>query len=121
MSYTFYKLIHFASIFAIIMSLAAIASHRLQGGTKENFKNRKFFMAFHGAGLLMAFIAGFGLIAKAGYNFSSGWIWVKMLIWLTLGAYPAVFYKQKNESKLPYLGLFAILLIAIYVVSYKPF
>ena len=121
MSYTFYKIIHFAGIFSILLSLGAIASHRLQGGTKATFKNRKFFMGFHGAGLLMAFVAGFGLVAKAGFNFSSGWVWIKLLVWLILGMYPVIFYKQKDDSKLPYFGLLGILFIAIYVVELKPF
>lgn len=121
MSYTFYKLLHFCGIFMVLLSLGAIASHRLQGGTKENFKNRKFFMGFHGVGLLLSFIAGFGLIAKAGFLFSSGWIYVKLAVWLVLGMYPVIFYKQKQDSKLPYFGLLATLFIAILFVEYKFF
>lgn len=120
-SYTVYKLLHFSGLFVALLSLGAVASHRLQGGTKENFKNRKFFMLFHGIGLFVAFVAGFGLMARAGYSFASGWVWVKMLVWITVGVYPVVFYKQKSNSKLPYFGLLAALLVAIYFVEYKPF
>ena len=120
MSYTFYKLLHFSGIFLILTSLGAIASHKLQGGTKENFKNRKFFMMFHGIGLLVSFVAGFGLIAKAGISFGAGWIYVKMAIWLALGMYPVIFYKKGN-SKAPYFVMLALLFVAIYTVEYKPF
>lgn len=119
-SYTFYKVLHFSGIFIVLLGLGATASHILQGGTKETFKNRKFFMALHGAALTVAFIAGFGLIARAGYNFSAGWIWGKMLIWLILGAYPVVLYK-KGQTKLPFLLLLGVLFTAIYLVEYKPF
>ncbi len=121
MSYTFYKLLHFSGIFLVLVSLGAIASHRLQGGTKANFKNRPLFMALHGVGLLLAFVAGFGLIAKGGFSFGSGWIYVKMACWLILGAYPVIFYKQKQDSKIPFLGLLATLFIAILFVEYKFF
>ena len=105
----------------VLLSLGAIASHRLQGGTKANFKNRKFFMGFHGAGLLLSFIAGFGLMARAGFSFTSGWIYIKLLVWLILGAYPVIFYKQKANSKVPYFGLLLTLFIAILFVEYKFF
>ncbi len=120
MDYTFWKFIHLSSLFVMLLSLGAVASHQLQGGTKENFKNRKFFMAFHGAALLIAFVAGFGLIAKAGYNFSSVWIWGKIAIWLIAGMYPVIFYR-KGATKMPYLILMVLLIGAVYLVEYKPF
>ncbi len=120
MSYTFYKLLHLSSLFVILLSLGAIASHRLQGGTKENFKNRKFFSALHGIALLVTFVAGFGLIAKAGYTFQSGWVWGKLAAWLIVGMYPLFFYKKGN-TKLPYIILIALLFVTIYLVEYKPF
>ena len=88
MTYTFYKMLHLSGLFVMLLSLGAVASHQLQGGTKANFKNRKFFMALHGIALFFVFLAGFGLIAKAGYNFSSGWIWGKLVVWLIAGIYP---------------------------------
>lgn len=121
MSYVFYKILHFSGLFLMILSLGAIASHRLQGGTKENFKNRKFFSMFHGIGLLVSFVAGFGLMAKGQFSFASGWPYVKMLCWLAAGMYPVIFYKQKEPTKLPYFGLLAVLLVAILTVEYKPF
>ena len=119
MSYTFYKLLHLSGIFLLLLSLGGIASHRLQGGTKANFKNRKFFMMFHGIGLLVSFVAGFGLMARAGYSFTSGWIYVKLGVWLLLGMYPVIFYKQKENSRLPFIALLAALFTALLFVEYK--
>lgn len=121
MPYLVYKILHFLGLFMVLLSLGAIAAHRMQGGTKENFKNRKFFSMFHGVGLLIAFIAGFGLIAKGGFSFASGWIYIKMAAWLVLGAYPVIFYKQDPKSKLPFLGVMVTLLIAVLAVEYKVF
>lgn len=119
MSYTFYKTLHFVGIFMLLLSLGAIAAHRLQGGTKENFKNRKFFSIFHGIGWMFAFVAGFGLMVKAGFSFANGWIYIKIAALLIVGAYPAILYRQDPQSKLPFFGLFATLLIAILAVEYK--
>ena len=121
MSYTLYKVIHFFGIFLILLSLGAIASHRLQGGKKENFKNRKFFMGFHGLGLLLSFVAGFGLIAKSGYHFGNGWIYIKLFVWLCLGIYPVIFYRQKVNNKKPFLILLSLLVLGILAVEYKFF
>jgi uncharacterized membrane protein len=120
LSYSVYHFIHLGSLFIIMTCLGAIASHRLQGGTKENFKNRKLFMMFHGLGLLLSFVAGFGLMARAGFSFSSGWVWVKVIIWFILGMYPVVYYK-KGDTKGPYFAMLALILVAVYMVTYKPF
>lgn len=121
MSYTFYKFLHLAGLFTVLMSLAAIASHRMQGGNKTEFKNRKYFMILHGIGLTVAFIAGFGLIAKAGFQMTQGWLLAKIAIWFVLGAYPMVFYRQNPAVKTPYYALLALLVLTLWLVEYKPF
>ena len=90
-----------------------------RGGSREDFKFRKFFMLLHGLGLAVALVAGFGLIAKAGYHFTAGWIWGKIGIWLVLGAYPVIFFKR-GKTRLPFLILMMILFTAAYLVEYKP-
>ena len=37
MTYTFWKLIHFISIFVVLLALGATASHVLQGGKSGGF------------------------------------------------------------------------------------
>ena len=117
MSYILYKVIHLFGIFLVLLSLGAIASHSLQGGRRAGFKNRKFFMGLHGLGLLLAFIAGFGLISKGGFGFSNGWIYIKIFIWLCLGIYPLIFYRQKSTSRKPFFILLGLLILAILSVE----
>lgn len=119
MSYTFYKALHLSGLFIMISCLGAVASHRLQGGTKENFKNRGLFMSLHGLGLLAAFIAGFGLLAKGGYAFTNGWVLIKFAVWLAAGAYPVIFYKQTPTNKVPLFVLFALVILAVVAAEYK--
>ncbi|MCB0377764.1 MAG: hypothetical protein KDD33_04665 [Bdellovibrionales bacterium] len=121
MSYEVYKLLHLFGIFLLIISLSGIASHILQGGTKGNFKNRKFFGALHGTGLTISLIAGFGLIARRGFEMTSGWILGKLLFWLILGAFPVIFYRQNSTSKNSLYAMIAILVAMLYLVEYKPF
>ena len=114
------KFVHIGSIFLVLLCLGAIASHQIQGGTKENFKNRKFFMALHGIALLVAIIAGMGLVGGR-YSFANGWVLTKLGVWFVLGAYPVIFFKQKSGSKGPLLGLYALVLLALFAVEFKPF
>ena len=68
-----------------------------------------------GIGLALLLVAGFGLIAKLGYSYTSTWIVVKMIIWLLLGSLVA-FINRKPEWAKPYedhplLGLIAVLMV----------
>ena len=122
MSYIFYKTLHFSGLFAMILALGAIASHSLQGGTKKNFKNRKLMGLLHGIGSTLALVAGFGLMARAQYKFSTdAWLWGKLAIWLVLGVYPAFYYRQKAPAPILIAVMIATLFAAIYIVEWKPF
>ena len=51
----------------------------------ENVPVRKLGSITCGIGLLFILVAGFGLVAKLGYNYTETWILVKFAIWLLLG------------------------------------
>lgn len=121
MSYSFYSFLHIVSILVITMSLAATAMHIFNGGTKDNLKGRKGLSITHGVALLVAFVAGFGLMARAGYQFStSPWLFIKILCWLLLSVYPLFLYKKWIPQKMALYGLFLILTVAVYTVVFKP-
>ncbi len=121
MSYGFYSFLHIVSVLVVTISLAITSFQIYTGAKKENLKCRKGLSITHGIALLVAFVAGFGLIAKGGYSFSgSPWIYIKMLCWLLLGAYPVVLYKNVLPRKFSVLGLVLILTIAVYTVVFKP-
>ena len=122
MSATFYESVHLLGIFMTLSALGGIAFHTLSGGTKENFFSRKKAGALHGIGLVLVLIAGFGMMARMHLSFSENlWLWGKLTVWLTLGAYPVFFYKKASLAKPLFFGLFAVLITAIYLVQYKPF
>ncbi|MBY0384160.1 hypothetical protein K2X05_03290 [bacterium] len=121
-SYSFYSFFHIMSILTVVISLAITSSHISSGGNKQNLKNRKLLSITHGVALLLAFVAGFGLMARGGFQFSSShWIHVKILCWFLLGIYPLFLYKKWIPQKMALWGLFAVLTLAVYTVVFKPF
>ncbi len=85
MSYEFYKILHLVGIFSLFMALGGLLLHQLQGGPKS-YPMRSWLMMFHGLGLTLIFVAGFGLIAKSQVQTPwPGWLWCKFLIWIVMG------------------------------------
>jgi uncharacterized membrane protein SirB2 len=120
-SYNFYSFLHILSVLLVGMSLAITAAHVVNGGSKQNLKNRKLLSITHGVALLVLLVAGFGLMARAGYKFSSShWIHVKLLCWLLLGVYPLFLYKKWIPQKFALIGFFSIMAVAVYFVVFKP-
>ena len=120
-SYNFYSFLHIVSVVVIAMSLAILSFQVFGGAKKANIKNRKGLSITHGVALLVAFVAGFGLMTKGGFSFSSApWIYIKILCWLLLGAYPVVLYKELLPRKMALLVLALILTVAVFTVVFKP-
>jgi len=93
MSEHLYKILHILSVIIIFTSIggmiAIVSSKEGSPGLK------KLFSALHGVGLLIALIAGFGLMAKLGLNMAdNGWITLKIVIWLTVGALLSLIKKK---------------------------
>jgi hypothetical protein len=108
-------------IFFVLLSLGGIALHVVNGGTRE-FKNRKFIASMHGIGLLVSFVAGFGLLAKLGFMRDlPTWSIMKMVIWLVLGGLPAVIYRKPTLAKPIWLTTLVLAGFAAYLAVYKPF
>jgi hypothetical protein len=83
-----YKLLHLLGIMLLFASLGGMAVLGLRGGEdREVGPIRKLLAIAHGVSLLVVFVAGFGLMARLGIM--SGWptwIFVKIALWLVLGA-----------------------------------
>lgn len=121
MSYEFYKVLHVLGAFTILMSLGGIALHTANGGTRS-YGNRKWIAMIHGIGLLISLVAGFGLLARLGLMKGlPGWVLVKLIVWLALGAAPVLFYKKSALSKTLFFAVLALGLIAVFMAVYKPF
>jgi uncharacterized membrane protein SirB2 len=121
MSYQFYSFLHILAVITAFISLTCIAFHIYSGGTKNNLKEKKMLSIIHGTSLLIAFVAGFGLIAKGGFSFSSSyWIYIKIACWLLIGIYPILLYKKILAKNWAIYGLMLIAAVAVYTVVFKP-
>lgn len=87
----------------------------------ENVSVRKLGSITSGIGLLLILIAGFGLISKLGYSFSSPWLIVKMLIWLALGGLIVLINRKPQLAVMLWWLLIALGAIAasmVYIVRF---
>ncbi len=118
MSYTFYKVLHLVAVFAIFLSIGGAVVRSLVADS--NMQVKKVLGILFGSGLLIALIAGFGLMAKLGIAFD-GWIVAKLVIWLILGGLPAVLNRKPGMAT--QVGAVALILgcIAAYLALTKPF
>ena len=124
MSYNFYNILHLSSLMALVLILGALWG--LYTHENYNKKMRKLLLALHGLFMFLIFLAGFGLIAKiklaSPWPF---WIYIKIMIWVFLGAMPFVIKKSAQKfqnSKKHFLSLlfcFALIFIALLFVKLK--
>ncbi len=120
MPYQFYLVTHFVGIFLLLLSLGGIAFHVINGGTRDH-ASRKLIGALHGTALLIILVGGFGLLARLGFGGGMPlWAIAKLLIWLALGAMPALLYRMPGKAK-PLLFVTLILAgLAAWTAVYKP-
>ncbi len=110
----FYSLLHLTGILMVFIgngSLIGLAISKV-----DNPEVKKLGAITSGIGLALLLVAGFGLIAKLGYSYTSTWIVVKMIIWLLLGSLVAFINRKPEWAKLLWwitllLGLIAVLMV----------
>lgn len=114
MSYEFYKVLHVVGIMLLFLSLGAVTLHAANGGTREQNPSRKVVASLHGTGMLLLIIAGFGMLARI-QSMAAGiphFVYPKLLVWLLLGAAPAIVARKPGSAPLmwfilPLLGAVA--------------
>lgn len=123
MSHSFYKVIHLIGIFSILLSLGGIILHTLGGGTRD-YRHRKLIAVLHGVGLLLIFVAGFGLMARLGLaqqGLWPTWVLIKLCIWAFMATAPVLLYRLPKQSAL--WGALTLFLasLAAWTAIFKPF
>ncbi|MEE2657395.1 MAG: hypothetical protein VX733_02750 [Candidatus Latescibacterota bacterium] len=114
MSLLFYLWLHLAGVGLVLIALGGLA--RLPDHSGKGLE------IAHGVGMLIAFVSGFGLIAKSGIEWPwPGWIYGKLLIWLVLGASSTVLKKLPQLSPMLRWVLWVVFILAAWLATYKPF
>lgn len=122
MSILVYKIIHFAGVFLLMISLGAVIAYVGSGGEKKDFAWRKTVAISHGVGLLLALLGGFGMLARLGIHWPwPGWVWGKFIIWLILGAMIALAYRRILSGAMQWWTVVILGIIAAYLGGMKPF
>lgn len=122
MSYEAYKILHLMSIFAIFAVLGGQCVYAINGGSRATNRAGKLNAIILGVALLVAIMAGFGLLARLNLTTGiPGWVWAKLIIWLLVAFYAGLPFRYPALAKplliaLPFLGL-----AAAWLAISKPF
>lgn len=108
------KTLHIAAALGVFTGIGAIV-------TAADAKNRKLASALHGISLLLLLLIGLHMLVSGGWVKSGGWWHTKIVLWLVLGAAPAL-VKRKILPPAVALGIcFAVGIAAAYLGLAKPF
>ena len=121
-SHPFYNVVHIVGLVLLMAGLGGMASLGATG--QRSGWSRRLVAAFHGLGVFLVLLGGFGMLARLGIVRGTswpGWVWAKVVVWGVLAAAALLPYRFPRTALpimllLPLLGGFAA-----YVAIYKPF
>lgn len=120
-SYQLYNLLHIIGLVLLMVALASMAS--TAGLERSAVGSRRPALVFHGVGLFLILLGGFGMLARLGIMHGAafpGWLWIKIGIWVALGVSAVLPYRYPR-SAVPLLVLLPVLGgLAAYMAIYKP-
>jgi hypothetical protein len=110
-----YKILHLAGLMAVFSGIAVAMTQGKDGSL------RKSALMFHGVGLFLLLVSGFGMVARLGVSYASGWVLLKVAIWLFFGG--AVVLAKKGILKGPsgWAICIALGVVAAWAGLLKPF
>lgn len=122
MSYEAYKVLHILGILVLFASLGGLAGVRMMTAAGVSGGPR-LFNVLHGVALVIVIVAGFGTLAKLGMA-SPGtwplWVWIKLVVWLLLGAGLGALKKAGSQAG-SVLAVLALLgAVAAWSAIFKP-
>lgn len=115
-----YKTFHVVGVMLIVAALGGMAVHAANGGPRAQSLTRRLTTATHGLGLLLVLVAGFGMLARLGGSAGSGWVLIKLVIWLALGAAAVVPYRRPQLARALFLIVPLLAALAAIVAITKP-
>jgi|TARA_Y100000385_G_scaffold253596_1_gene277832 hypothetical protein len=116
----FYQVLHIVGISMVFLGYGALLARSML--VPENVSVRKLGSITSGIGLLVIFVAGFGLISKLGHSFTDTWVLVKFVIWLVLGGLIVLINRKPQLALLLWcllIALAATAAIMVYVVRFS--
>jgi hypothetical protein len=116
-----YKNIHLVGVFMVLMALGGLLLHRINGGTQQHAW-RKPVAITHGVGMFLILLGGFGMLTHQDIFWPwPGWVTVKAIIWIVLGALIAVIFRKPTLAKPLWWITIVLGGLAAYLAGNKPF
>lgn len=116
MPYETYKILHILGLILLMLGLGASL-----GAGREVARARRVGAIFHGVGLLVIIVAGFGMMARAGIHGWPLWLILKICIWVLIATLPLLVKKGKLPSAIAWLLAAALATTAAWLALTKPF
>lgn len=120
-----YKVLHLLGLMMLFGSLGGLAVLGALGADPSRSKPFKAILnAFHGVGLVLMLVAGFGLLAKTGMAKPgdwAGWVHAKFVLWLLFGAAVVPFKRMAGAARLWLLIYVVLGAVAAWLALFKPF
>lgn len=113
-----YRVLHLAGVIFLFLALGGSLLRAVAGGQSE--AGRKLVTLTHGLALLVILITGFGALATLQLGFPT-WVWVKIVLWLALGAAVVLVRKLPRQAALWWIVLPLLGVVAAYLGVFKPF
>ena len=118
MDINIYRILHVVGLILVFTSFGAL----LLGPRDDSKIKRKMAMIFHGIGVLVMLVAGFGMMARLEIAFPwFGWLWAKLGCWLVISLLPVAVSKGWVPRSAALFLAIALAAFAVYCVHYKPF
>lgn len=118
MPYTIYKLLHFIGIFAIYLGYGGLIFRAALGSDDKGL--RKFGAISSGIGLFLVLLGGFGMMARLGYSYTSGWLFIKLIVFVILGGMVALINRKPELNKVWFFLILFLGALASYAGIFKP-
>jgi hypothetical protein len=125
MPYPLYKVLHVLAVAFLFASAGGLTILTLLGRDEPELvrSTRRWLHICFGVALVLILVAGFGLLARLGVAHGTAWpVWayVKLGIWMVLGASLALVRRAPSFARLFFFLLPLIGGVAIYAAIYKP-
>lgn len=122
-SYEAFKVLHLLAVLVLFAVLGGVAVHAMNGGTRESNAARRIVAGLHGTALLVALVAGMGLVARL--DLTTGglplWVYGKVVIWFIVALLLGLPYRRPALARpLLLFGLPLLAVVAAWLAVYKP-
>lgn len=111
----FYKILHLAGLMTLFTGLAVLLVQGKDGPL------RKQALIFHGIGLFLLLLGGYGLMAKLKLPYTAGWVFLKLGIWVVFGATVVLAKKGILKGAVGWAVCIVLGVVAAWAGLTKPF